>query len=92
MSRKKWLIALAIVAVLAVAFFWGGDRPQPGREAAPATSPSGVAAGTASPAAPQGAASGEQGRAAANGTAAAGEAAPAPAASGGAGVLAAGAT
>ncbi|WP_337100948.1 DUF4430 domain-containing protein [Paenibacillus sp. YIM B09110] len=39
MNNKKWLAALAIIAVLAVAFFWGGDygkstQPGKGSEAA----------------------------------------------------------
>lgn len=29
-SLKKWLIGLGIVALLAAAFFWGGNSPQPG--------------------------------------------------------------
>ncbi|SDE10793.1 protein of unknown function [Paenibacillus sp. UNCCL117] len=35
MSRKKWLAALAVIGLLVIAFFWGGDNPShTGRQAA----------------------------------------------------------
>ncbi len=32
MNKNKWLAALAVIAVLAVAFFWGGNYPKPDAE------------------------------------------------------------